>query len=61
MTARHGKGLDDAAPRAQMTLEFKKNALLPALAGSHGRHLVRLEHKLGVKIGTRGKIGRAHV
>jgi phosphate starvation-inducible PhoH-like protein len=39
-----------------VTLEFKKNAHLAALAGSHSRHLVRLEHKLGVKIAMRGNL-----
>jgi len=37
-------------------LEFKRNALLPALAGSHSRHLVRLEQRLGVKIAMRGNL-----
>ena len=40
----------------QVTLEFKKNALMPALAGAHGRHLVRLEQKLGVRIAMRGNL-----
>jgi phosphate starvation-inducible PhoH-like protein len=40
----------------QLTLEFKRNALLPALAGSHSRHLVRLEQRLGVKIAMRGNL-----
>jgi len=40
----------------QITLEFKRNALMPALAGAHGRHLVRLEQKLGVRVATRGNL-----
>jgi phosphate starvation-inducible PhoH-like protein len=40
----------------QLMLEFKRNALLPALAGSHSRHLVRLEQRLGVKIAMRGNL-----
>ena len=42
--------------REQVTLEFKRNALLPALAGPHSRHLVRIEHKLGVRIAMRGNL-----
>ena len=42
--------------REQITLEFKKNALLSALAGGHSRHLARLEQRLGVKIGMRGNL-----
>ena len=49
---RHGKSSADE----QLTLEFKRNALLPALAGSHSRHLVRLEQRLGVKIAMRGNL-----
>ena len=52
MTPRHGK----TSPGEQLTLEFKRNALLPALAGSHSRHLVRLEQRLGVKIAMRGNL-----
>jgi phosphate starvation-inducible PhoH-like protein len=52
LTPRHGK----ASPGEQLTLEFKRNALLPALAGSHSRHLARLEQRLGVKIAMRGNL-----
>ena len=52
MTPRHGK----TSPGEQLTLEFKRNSLLPALAGSHSRHLVRLEQRLGVKIAMRGNL-----
>ena len=52
MTPRHSKSLTGE----QLTLEFKRNALLPALAGSHSRHLVRLEQRLGVKIAMRGNL-----
>jgi phosphate starvation-inducible PhoH-like protein len=50
-----GKHTTDTATRPQVTLEFK-NALLPALAGSHSRHLVRLEQRLGVRIAMRGNL-----
>jgi len=40
----------------QTVLEFKRNALLPALAGGHARHFVRLEQKLGVSIAMRGNL-----
>ena len=49
---RHGK----SPAGEQLTLEFKRNALLPALAGNHSRHLVRLEQRLGVKIAMRGNL-----
>ena len=52
MTTRHSKSLAGE----QLTLEFKRNALLPELAGSHSRHLVRLEQRLGVKIAMRGNL-----
>lgn len=40
----------------QTTLEFKRNALLSALAGGHNRHFVSLENRLGVKLATRGNL-----
>jgi phosphate starvation-inducible protein PhoH and related proteins len=52
LNPRHGKPLLGE----QLTLEFKRNALLPALAGIHSRHLVRLEQRLGVKIAMRGNL-----
>jgi phosphate starvation-inducible PhoH-like protein len=52
LTPRHSKSLAGE----QLTLEFKRNALLPALAGSHSRHFVRLEQRLGVKIAMRGNL-----
>ena len=52
MSPRHGK----SSLGEQLTLEFKRNALLPGLAGSHSRHLVRLEQRLGVKISMRGNL-----
>ena len=52
MTPRHGK----SQLGEQLTLEFKRNALLPALAGSHSRHFVRLEQRLGVKVAMRGNL-----
>ena len=52
MTPKHGK----TSPGEQLTLEFKRNALLPGLAGSHSRHLVRLEQRLGVKLAMRGNL-----
>jgi phosphate starvation-inducible protein PhoH and related proteins len=41
---------------AKLTLEFADNTLLQELSGPHLKHFVRLEHKLGVKIGQRGNI-----
>jgi len=52
LTPKHGK----TSPGEQLTLEFKRNALLPGLAGSHSRHLVRLEQRLGVKLAMRGNL-----
>ena len=42
--------------REQMTLEFSENALLPALAGAHSRHFVRLEQQCNVRIASRGNL-----
>ena len=53
MNPRHGTASDT---REQVTLEFKRNALLSALAGSHSRNLVRLEQKLGVRLAQRGNL-----
>ena len=55
MNASRPERAHDAA-REQVTLEFRKNAPLAALAGSHSRHLVRLEQRLGVKIAMRGNL-----
>jgi phosphate starvation-inducible PhoH-like protein len=52
LTPKHGK----ISAGEQLTLEFKRNALLPGLAGSHSRHLVRLEQRLGVKLAMRGNL-----
>ena len=46
---------DDIA-REHVTLEFRRNSLLPLLVGSHGRNLVRLEQKLGVRLAQRGNL-----
>ena len=43
-------------PRETVTLEFPDNALLAELAGPHQKHFVRLEQKLGVRVGMRGNI-----
>ena len=40
----------------KIVLEFRQNAHLPALAGGHNAHLVRLERKFGVKIAMRGNL-----
>jgi phosphate starvation-inducible PhoH-like protein len=37
-----------------VTLQFDDNALLPLLYGEHDRHLVRIEQRLGIKLGSRG-------
>ncbi len=42
--------------REQLTLEFSENALLPALAGAHSRHFVRLEQQCNVRIASRGNL-----
>ncbi len=41
---------------SKLTLEFSDNKLLLDLSGPHVKNFVRLEHKLGVKIGQRGNI-----
>ncbi len=56
MTPHQGRTAEDMAEREQVTLEFKRNALLPALAGSHSRNLVRLEQKFGVRLAQRGNL-----
>ena len=56
MSRRQGNGEVDAPSREQVTLEFKRNALLPSLAGSHSRNLVRLEQRLGVRVAQRGNL-----
>ena len=37
-----------------VTLQFDDNGLLPLLYGEHDRHLVRIEQRLGVRLGSRG-------
>jgi phosphate starvation-inducible PhoH-like protein len=56
LSRRHGTHEPQGPAHEQVTLEFKRNALLPALAGNHGRNLVRLEQKLGVKLAQRGNL-----
>lgn len=41
---------------AKVTLEFADNAALLELSGPHLKHFVRLEHRLGIKIGQRGNV-----
>ncbi len=55
MNPRHGTH-SNIGTREQVTLEFKRNALLSSLAGSHSRNLVRLEQKLGVRLAQRGNL-----
>jgi phosphate starvation-inducible PhoH-like protein len=55
LTPRQAKH-EPAAAREQVTLEFRRNGLLSALAGTHSRHFVRLEQKLGLKIAMRGNL-----
>ena len=43
-------------PRETVVLEFQNNALLAGLAGPHQKHFVRMEQKLGVRVGMRGNI-----
>jgi phosphate starvation-inducible PhoH-like protein len=56
LSRRHANGEVDAASREQVTLEFKRNALLASLVGSHSRNLVRLEQRLGVRVAQRGNL-----
>ncbi|GAA0552055.1 phosphate starvation-inducible PhoH-like protein [Rhizomicrobium palustre] len=42
--------------RLKLTLEFPNNALVSELSGPHGKHLARLEQKLGVKVDLRGNL-----
>jgi phosphate starvation-inducible protein PhoH and related proteins len=56
LNPRPGSSAQDVAAREQVTLEFKRNALLPALAGSHSRNLVRLEQRFGVRLAQRGNL-----
>ena len=44
------------ATKEKMTLEFADNAILAALGGSHQRHLVQIEQKLGVRLAMRGNM-----
>ena len=56
MTSRKSAKDHGTHVREKITLEFKRNALLPALAGGHNRHFVRLEQKFGVRIASRGNL-----
>ena len=56
MNPRPGDSKAQAAAHEQVTLEFRRNALMPALTGNQSRNLVRLEQKLGVKLAQRGNL-----
>jgi len=56
LNRRSGNGGAEMPARGQVTLEFKRNGLLPALTGTHSRNLVRLEQRLGVKVAQRGNL-----
>ena len=56
MNQRHARNLTDEIAREHVTLEFKRNSLLPLLAGNHSRNLVRLEQRLGVRLAQRGNL-----
>jgi phosphate starvation-inducible PhoH-like protein len=56
LSRRHGNGEVDTPSHEQVTLEFKRNALLPSLVGGHSRNLVRLEQRLGVRLAQRGNL-----
>ncbi len=56
MTYRQIKTATDEIAREHITLEFRRNSLLPLLAGSHSRNFVRLEQKLGVRLAQRGNL-----
>ena len=46
--------IPSAPEQRSIQLQFDDNALLPLLYGEHDRHLVRIEQRLGVKLGSRG-------
>ena len=56
MNPRAGNSKAQTAAHEQVTLEFTRNALMPALTGNHSRNLVRLEQRLGVKLAQRGNL-----
>jgi phosphate starvation-inducible protein PhoH and related proteins len=56
LNQRHAKHSQNEIAREHVTLEFTRNALLPLLAGSHSRNLVRLEQRLGVRLAQRGNL-----
>jgi len=56
LNQRHAKHPSNDIAREHVTLEFKRNALLPQLAGAHSRNLVRLEQRLGVRLAQRGNL-----
>jgi phosphate starvation-inducible protein PhoH and related proteins len=56
LNQRHAKVIPNDIAREHVTLEFRRNSLLPLLAGSHGRNLVRLEQRLGVRLAQRGNL-----
>jgi phosphate starvation-inducible PhoH-like protein len=56
LNQRHAKHVPDDIAREQVTLEFRRNTLLPQLAGAHSRNLVRLEQRLGVRLAQRGNL-----
>ena len=56
MNQRHARNLAEEIAREHVTLEFKRNNLLPLLAGNHSRNLVRLEQRLGVRLAQRGNL-----
>ncbi|WP_135467857.1 PhoH family protein [Crenalkalicoccus roseus] len=43
-----------APEQRSVTLQFDDNGLLPLLYGEHDQHLVRIEQRLGVRLGSRG-------
>jgi phosphate starvation-inducible PhoH-like protein len=45
---------------APILLQFDDNTLLPMLFGEHGRHLARIEQKLGVRLSSRGNRVAVH-
>lgn len=54
MSARATRRL--SAAKEQVTLEFPDNQRLSALGGTHQKHLVRVEQKLGVRVAMRGNL-----
>lgn len=56
MNERSARSVPEELAREHVTLEFRRNSLLPLLTGNHSRNLVHLEHRLGVRLAQRGNL-----